>query len=75
MTDIRTQFLDRHASASPKLDRLTRELVFFCACARLPPERRAPWLGTVRRVYGVDFALDLDYTSDFSAVVTRSRSR
>lgn len=65
MTDIRTQFLARNAPASVALERLTRELVFFCACAQAQQDAKAPWLAAVRRAYGVEQSLDLDYTTDF----------
>ncbi len=65
LADIRNEFLTRDETTARNLVRQTRELVFFCACANLSEEEKAPWLREVRRVYGLQHALNLDYTSDF----------
>jgi chemosensory pili system protein ChpA (sensor histidine kinase/response regulator) len=65
LADIRNEFLTRHETTVRNLLRQTRELVFFCACASLPEEEKAAWLREVRRVYGLQHAVNLDYTSDF----------
>ena len=65
LADIRNEFLTRDESTPRNLVRQTRELVFFCACANLPEEEKAPWLREVRRVYGLQHGVNLDYTSDF----------
>ncbi len=65
MADIRSQFLIRGEAAAQSMERQTRELVFFCACANVPAGETAIWLRQVRRKYGLESEPNLDYTSDF----------
>lgn len=65
LADIRNAFRTRDETTARDLVRQTRELVFFCACAHLSDAEQAPWLREVRRVYGLQHTLNLDYTSDF----------
>jgi len=65
MADIRSQFLIQGEAAAPGLERRTRELVFFCACANVPTGETAIWLRQVRYTYGLESEPHLDYTSDF----------
>ena len=63
MTALRGSFIRQHLDTG-QLAQHAREMVFFCACARLGPDLHAPHLELVRKGYGLEDASAIDYQTD-----------